>query len=96
VGLPAGKTNNPAGRPPGSKNQSAEELRRIIKAILADNFSHDKLQRDLDLLEPKDRLYFYERLLHYSLPKLQATSIYTVEPPPAEVINRPAWLDAAI
>lgn len=35
----------------------------------------DKIQFDLDGLEPKDRLSFIEKLMSYTLPKLQSVQV---------------------
>jgi hypothetical protein len=94
MGLPSGRTNNPNGRPPGTVNKSSKQIREIINSIITQNI--DRLQDDIDSLEPKDRLAFMEKLLQYTIPRLQATSIHTIEPATPEERTRPAWLDAAI
>jgi hypothetical protein len=94
MGLPSGRTNNPNGRPPGTVNKSSKEIREIISRILS-NFI-DQIEADMNSLEPKDRLAFMEKLLQYTIPRLQATSIHTIEPATPEERTRPAWLDAAI
>jgi hypothetical protein len=94
MGLPSGRTNNPNGRPAGSANKTSREIRQIISSIITQNI--DRIQDDIDSLDPKDRLTFMEKLLQYTIPRLQATSIHTIEPEPIEPKTRPAWLDAAI
>ena len=74
MGLNKGaKGNNPNGRPIGSKNKGTAELRQRINTFLDDNW--ETLQQDFESLEPKERLMFYEKLLSFGLPKLQATQL---------------------
>lgn len=60
------------GKPKGAKNKVNTELRGLIQKLFDDNF--DKIQEDLEILEPKDRLKFISDLLPYLLPKLQSTT----------------------
>jgi hypothetical protein len=69
MGLPKGSTNNPGGRPKGSVNKVGAELRERITAFIEDRW--ETLEEDFELLDPKDRLHFLEKLLAYALPKLQ-------------------------
>lgn len=71
MGLQKGCTNNPNGRPVGSKNKITSPLRKRVQDFLNDNW--DNLQKDFEQLDPKDRVNFYEKLLQYGLPKLQHT-----------------------
>ena len=73
MGLKKGTTNNPNGRPTGTPNKVTGDLRLKIQSILNDNI--DRVQDDLNGLDPKDRLQVIEKLLSYVLPKLQAQSI---------------------
>lgn len=65
-----GKTNNPNGRPKGSKNKVTKDLRLAVKSFLDANW--DDMQKSYKKLDPKDKLTFYEKLLSYALPKLQS------------------------
>ena len=65
-----GKTNNPNGRPKGSKNKITKDLRLAVKSFLDSNW--DDMQKSYKKLHPKDKLTFYEKLLSYALPKLQS------------------------
>lgn len=73
MGLKKGMTNNPAGKPPGTKNKINSELRGMINDFLESKF--EMVVADFETLEPKDKLKFYTDLLSYGLPKLQAASI---------------------
>lgn len=65
-----GKTGNPYGRPKGSPNKVTSDLREWINDILQKN--RKQVQQDLKKADSKTRLYFYEKLLQYVLPKQQA------------------------
>lgn len=61
-----GRTNNPKGKPKGAVNRTTRELREAMTAFIDTNI--DKLQKDFDSLEPKDRLTFFEKALRLVLP----------------------------
>lgn len=63
---PNDKRINRAGRKKGVPNKSTEELRKMLHEFVSANI--ETLQADFDLLEPKDRLAFVERLLKHILP----------------------------
>lgn len=69
MGLKKGTTNNPKGRPKGVPNKTTKEIREAINLILSCNI--EKLQTDIDSLEPKDRLKVICDLLPFAVPKLQ-------------------------
>jgi predicted component of type VI protein secretion system len=73
MGLRKGQTNNPAGKPPGTKNKINAELRLMINDFLNSEF--ETIKDDFQKLEPKERMKFYTDLLQYGLPKLQATNL---------------------
>lgn len=83
MGLTKGMTNNLNGRPVGSKNKTTTEIRELLTTFISENW--ENVQQDFMNLEPKDRLAFYEKILQYTLPKLQSQTIETVskseEPP---------------
>jgi hypothetical protein len=60
------------GKPKGAKNKVNTQMRDLIQQLFDDNF--EKIQEDLEVLEPKDRLKFLSDLLPYLLPKLQSTT----------------------
>lgn len=64
-----GKTNNPHGRPKGSKNKDKRDLREFIEEIVNDR---TQIQKDLKALEPLERLQIIEKLMGYVLPKLRS------------------------
>ena len=66
-------TNNPAGRPKGTPNRVGVELRARVTAFVADRW--EQLERDFDDLEPRERMMFLEKLMAYTLPKLQAVAV---------------------
>lgn len=68
-----GKTNNPNGRPKGSKNKVEKPLRLWVQ-----NFIEGKtkdLEKAWNDLEPKDKFIMFEKLLAYSLPKPQTIDL---------------------
>ncbi|HAQ17770.1 MAG TPA: hypothetical protein DCR40_00890 [Prolixibacteraceae bacterium] len=73
MGLQKGTTNNLNGRPKGSQNRSTEELRNTVQAFIESNI--EGMQANFDQLEAKDKLLFIEKMLNYSLPRMQATQI---------------------
>jgi len=62
-----------AGRAKGTPNKVTVDLRARIKDILDDNI--DKVQKDLDSLEPKDRLVILERFMQYIIPRKKEEEI---------------------
>jgi len=68
-----GKTNNPKGRPKGSRNKNTVGLQKIIKSFLEANAAD--LQRNYELLEPKDKLLFFEKILKFAIPTQSAANI---------------------
>ncbi len=76
MGLTKGMTNNLNGRPAGSKNKATAEIRELLTAFISENW--ENVQQDFMNLEPKDRLAFYEKILQYTLPKLQSQTFETI------------------
>ena len=68
-----GQSGNKAGKPKGATNKTTTDLRKWINQFIDDN--REQIQKDWKGLEPKDRLVMFEKLLKYSLPTLQATSM---------------------
>jgi hypothetical protein len=61
------------GRIKGSKNVSTKAIKETFQELLEQNL--DKIQDDLNELEPKDRLNFILSLAGYVIPKMKATEI---------------------
>jgi hypothetical protein len=70
-----GESGNVTGRPVGTTNKNTNKLRDWITEFLEEN--KDRVREDWLLLEPKDRIVLFEKLLKYSLPTLQATTLST-------------------
>lgn len=68
-----GTTNNPNGRPKGSKNKATKNLREIIKTFLEKNA--DDLQTEFAKLDAKDKLLFFEKLLKFAIPTQQQNQV---------------------
>ena len=58
------------GRPKGSKNKNSQSIRDAFEKLIENNLP--KLQKDLNSLEPKDRLKMIIDLASYVLPKLRS------------------------
>jgi len=59
------------GRPIGSKNLASSQIRDTFQLLLENNI--EKIQDDLNELEPKDRIKLLLDLSNYILPKLRTT-----------------------
>lgn len=64
------------GRDKGTLNKTTAELREKFTLLIESNFN--KLQTDIDLLEPKDRIKTILELAKFVIPTLKATDL-TVE-----------------
>lgn len=65
-----GTTNNPNGRPKGRPNKITSEMKGWIQQLINNN--RERLEGDLQALEPKERWQVVERLLNYCIPKQSA------------------------
>ena len=70
-----GTSGNKAGKPKGTVNKTTTDLRQWINNFIEGQ--REQIQSDWKKLEPKDRIILFEKLLKYSLPTLQATSLTT-------------------
>lgn len=68
-----GVSGNTLGRPIGARGKN--NLRDFITEFLEENT--ERIKKDFELLEPKDRIVLFEKLLKYSLPTLQSTTLST-------------------
>ena len=67
-----GKSGNPKGKPPGTKNKIGEKLREMIEVFLDENF--DQVVEDFKHLTPKERVKVYSDLLPFVIGKQQTIS----------------------
>ena len=63
------------GRKKGTPNKSTKLGKEFIVSLLADYSESGLMTSDFMALDPKDRLIIAERLMQYTMPKMQATAI---------------------
>ena len=68
-----GHTNNPNGRPIGTTNKTTSNFRQWIGAFL--DGQRPQIVKDWEVLEPKDRILMFEKLMRFVLPTLQSTTL---------------------
>lgn len=61
-----GQTNNPNGRPRGSRNKVSSATKELLEKFVAENF--DTIMKDLKKLDCKDRVNAFISLLKYLVP----------------------------
>ena len=61
-----GKSGNPKGRGKGTPNKTTEEVRGLVQSFIELNICD--IQAQYDLLDPKEKLAFFERILKHVLP----------------------------
>ena len=66
------------GRPKGVPNKATGSLREFINELVNEN--REQVKEDFKALEPKDRIAMFEKLLRYSLPTLQSTTLQAEKP----------------
>lgn len=69
----SGKSGNPKGRPRGKRNHATSDLASRIGQILDKNT--ERLQEDLDSLQPVERVKAITGLIGYVIPKKQALNV---------------------
>lgn len=69
----SGKSGNPNGRPKGTRNRATSDLVKRIELILDKNTK--QLQKDLDSLQPVERVKAITGLIGYVIPKKQALNM---------------------
>ena len=69
----SGKSGNPNGRPKGAKNRATSDLAKRIGQILDNNTK--QLQKDLEYLQPVERVKAITGLIGYVIPKKQALNV---------------------
>ena len=62
-----------SGRPIGSKNLASSQIHDTFQLLLSNNL--EKIQEDLNELEPKDRIKLLLNLSNYILPKLRSIDL---------------------
>lgn len=65
-----GHTNNPNGRPKGTKNKITTEVREWLKNLLDNN--REQIEKDFKAVDAKTRLFLFEKFLQYTTPKMQS------------------------
>ena len=63
------------GRKKGTPNKSSVLGKEVIVSLLSDYSNSGLMTSDFMALDPKDRLVIAERLMQYTMPKMQATAI---------------------
>ena len=61
------------GRPKGSVNKSSNEIRETFQLLLENNI--EKIQEDLNELEPKDRIKLLLDLSNFIIPKMKSVDL---------------------
>lgn len=69
----------------GVPNKSTNEVRRAFQQLVENNLP--KMQKDLDSLEPKDRIKFMLDMAKFILPQLQSISIDDLREQEAQGFN---------
>lgn len=62
-------TAKTGGRKKGTPNKATNDMRKWLKSFLDQN--QEQIEKDFKALEPKERIQAFERLLQYTLPKMQ-------------------------
>lgn len=63
------------GRKKGTPNKSTALGKEVIVSLLSDYANSGLMTADFMALEPKDRLVIAERLMQYTMPKMQSTAV---------------------
>jgi len=73
------------GREQGTPNKLTSNLRERISEFLNDNW--EQVEKDFKVLEPEKRIVMFEKLLQFTLPKLQ-----TIQTPDMKTDNTPTLI----
>ena len=65
------------GRTAGTSNKTTAEVREAFATLLQNNF--DKIQRDIDLLEPKERISTILQIAKFVIPVLRSVDVMQQE-----------------
>ena len=66
------------GRPRGSKNITTQNVRNNFQALVQNNL--EQLQKDIDTLEPYERIKIIMQLSKFILPQLKSIEVEKVDP----------------
>ncbi len=69
------KGKKTGGRTKGTPNKSTMLGKEVIVSLLSDYSESGLMTSDFMALEPKDRLVIAERLMQYTMPKMQSTAV---------------------
>lgn len=73
------------GREAGTPNKLTSDLRERISDFLNDNW--EQIEKDFQTIEPEKRVLLFEKLLSFTLPKLQ-----TIQTPVIKVSDKPTMI----
>lgn len=73
MGLPKGRTNNPAGKPPGTQNKVGADRKKAIAEILESKA--DRFSTAMESLDDKEFVKAYIDLLAYNIPKMASAHL---------------------
>lgn len=63
------------GRQKGTPNKTTKKVRDAISDVVNNYFDSDKFAKDIEDLDPKDRVSAIEKLASYVIPKLQSVDV---------------------
>lgn len=63
------------GRKKGTPNKATTLGKEVIVSLLSDYAESGLMSKDFMAIEPKDRLVIAERLMQYTMPKMQRTAV---------------------
>lgn len=63
------------GRVAGTPNKVTGKTRELIANLMAEYANSGKMLSDFYVLEPKERITIAEKLMQYSIPKMQSTTL---------------------
>lgn len=78
MGLHKGQTNNKDGRPKGTPNVLTNDMRTVLKGIIAKEL--ETIPTTLETMQPKERLEMVIKLIPYILPKVETIKSNSDEP----------------
>jgi hypothetical protein len=71
------KRNKTGGRTKGTPNKTTAQIRSEFQMLISNNI--EKLQSDIEVLDPKDRLKIIIELSKFVLPTLKAVEVTEIE-----------------